>query len=623
MHLKGIHIEGYKCFRQHFEAEFARGLNVLVGENGVGKSAVIDAIRLLLLEDEFGRSPISETDFYQAFDDKGKHAASFKIVGHFDSLSKEEQVAFLPWTSLDGKASLTLVVDNKQNNLGRYRRAVWGGVSRSAIFEWDLFDTICCVYLPPLRDAEAKLREGKGSRLARLLKNLNRKALKQAQLTSDLHPLEKKVQEFNLELASDKNHSISQANAVIKAKLVEALGTVFGQDTHIQFSEVSFNRIVESLRLLFFPQVNADASPDMFRSLEENSLGYNNLIYLATVLAELTVDEDCAQYLKVLLIEEPEAHLHPQLQIRLLKYLEVVAKEKNVQIIVTTHSPVLASAVSVDTVIHLSHSNSILTSVALRKCGLDKSTAFINRWLDATKSTLLFAKGIIMVEGIAEAMLVPVLAKAILKDHNARLGKNAKLLPVSLEDAGVSVVNMNGIFFNHFMQMFCNLSSDKYQNIPIRCAGITDSDPASTDEDGHPLYPTKSNLLPGKNPALKYVEGINKSEWARLYTNLKTFEYDLALEPGNLSVMLDIAKSLLDTDGPIKAKLTQYINKNMGETSEIERAEAASFLLEHIDKGPFAQTLADRLTATTAALTAPVYIKKAVLWSCGGEFNDA
>ncbi|MCV5373761.1 AAA family ATPase, partial [Escherichia coli] len=80
-----------------------------------------------------------------------------------------------------------------------------------------------------------------------------------------------------------------------------------------------------------------------------------------------------------MLIEEPEAHLHPQLQIRLLNYLKSVAdKNNNVQVIVTSHSTVLASSVEIDSIIHLSKSSSP-TATPLRSCGLpDGSIQFIN-----------------------------------------------------------------------------------------------------------------------------------------------------------------------------------------------------------------------------------------------------
>ncbi len=343
MFLKSLNIEGYKNFQKSFNISFSNGLNVLVGENGVGKTGIVNSIRMLLQEDEFGRNPINDSDFYRSFDNKAT-ASEICITGIFDNETEEEEIAFLPWENASGDSQLNLQVDNKTNNRGRFKRTIWGGEAKASAFEWELFDTINCIYLPPLRDAEAKLRESKSSRLARLLKNICKTDLEQHKKAQTLHPLEVKVRDFNQDL-SETDPTIIKANTLIKTRLKDALGDVFGQETHIQYTELNFNRIVESLRLLFFPKIGTSPSSDLFRSLEENSLGYNNILYLATVLAELTEVYDEPEYVKVLLIEEPEAHLHPQLQIRLLKYLENI---KNVQIIVTTHSPVLTSAVSIE-----------------------------------------------------------------------------------------------------------------------------------------------------------------------------------------------------------------------------------------------------------------------------------
>ncbi len=618
MFLEKLKITGYKNFRDEFIVNFSKGLNVLVGENGVGKTAIIDAIRLMLLEDEFGRRGISESDFHRPFEEDAAAAESFRIQAHFGDLSREEMVAFLPWMDPKGNAKLTLDVDNKPKKQGRFRPFRWGGASRASAFEWELFDRINCIYLPPLRDAEAKLREGRGSRLARLLRNLNKN--EEAQ-----NAIETRVKQFNDELAREKTGAISQANELIRERLNEALGRVFAQDTSIRFSETNFNRIVESLRLLFFPRIESVPKQELFRNLEENSLGYNNLIYIATVLAELTTPSEEAEYLRVLLIEEPEAHLHPQLQVRLLKYLEETATESGVQVIVTTHSPVLASSVSLKSIIHLSSSEHIgPCAVSIRSCGLpNKSEAFLSRWLDVTKSTLLFAKGIILVEGIAEAMLLPELAKSVLKKYNEKLNKdNDKKLPETLEDCGVSVINMNGIYFKHFMQLFCNLDSTNGNNLSIRCAGIIDQDPPKDSK------PTPSNKVQGDNPALKLMDKTNKSKWARLYANeLKTFEYDLAFEGDNIKVMANVLTNNWPTDGDVKEKIQKLADKDWKKVSECEKAEAASLLLSKIEdsnnmgKGQFAQLLAEEIKQS-AELTIPKCIYNAVIWACGGNPDD-
>ena len=619
MYLSRLSIDGFKGFHAPFEIEFAAGMNVLVGENGSGKTAVVDAIRMLLQGNDPGRTAFRDTDFYRPFEEGAKPVDRVVISACFSDLTDEEQIAFLPWTNLSAEATLTLHVENKLTPRNYYKRSKWGGASSASIFEWDLMDTINCAYLPPLRDAEARLREGRGSRLAKLLTNITRTEIADADEQGSPHPLEEKISDFNKALEEEQEGPIARANELIRRRLREAVGEMFGQDTAIRFTEAKFNRIVESLRLLFFPKLDSSAPPDAFRGLEENSLGYNNLLYLATVLAELTQPaEGEPEYLRILLIEEPEAHLHPQLQTRLLKFLESQAKMAGLQVIVTTHSPVLASAVAIESVVHMSRSGDGCMAVRLSDCGLSaQSSSFISRWLDATKSTLLFAKGVILVEGIAEALLLPKLAERVIREYNTQQG--CTRISESLEDAGVSIINMNGVYFKHFMQLFCDLSGGGARDLPVRCAGITDKDPKKKSR------PTRARPARGRNPALRLIQLAESSKWCGLYPcELKTFEYDLAMEGENIGVMLGVFSELCPGMHGVDVSAGADAND-----PDAGLAKTSLQLLRRIErstvgKGLFAQALAEKLSSDgTVEFAVPKYIKEAVLWVLGGTDEQA
>lgn len=629
MYLRTLDIQGFKCFGEPFAIELHDGLNVLVGENGAGKTGVISAIRQLFNDSESGKRVISERDFYRGFGRDDVAAEEINIQATFSDLDRDDVIAFDTWCGNHAEAKLTFTALNQESR-GRFKHHTYAGHEYTKAFETEKLDYVHCVYLPPLRDAEIKLREGRQSRLARLLKALCRKDIDTARKARVLHPLEQHVGDFNRELSESDKFAIKAANQRIGESLKAALGAHLSQGTMIQFSEVSFSRIVEGLRLLYFPDLSkADAA--QFRALEENSLGYNNLLYIASILAELTYEADEGQgektYLRLLLIEEPEAHLHPQLQLRLLRHLKKAAEARGMQVIITTHSTVITAAVSVDHVIHLSNL-SRPKAVPLKNCGLPKqSQQFVDRWLDATKSNLLFAKGTILVEGIAEAMVLPALAKIVLQPFGE--GRN------SLDDYGVSVINLGGIYFNHFMQLFCNVKAEHHgENIPVRCSGLTDNDPPKSvaEDDGEgglktiPFLPHAENCIVGNNPALGLRTHISLSEFARLFAGkYKTFEYDIAMEDNNLKTMLIVAAGLWEAqNGTVVKGLKADAKLDFATMTSAQRAPYAGALLDRIDsddigKGIYAQAFAEMLEANGAGFTVPMYIRQAILWACGLE----
>lgn len=610
MYISKLSIKGYKNTRNISEIPLQSGLNILLGENGCGKTAIINALRLILKEHE-SYSALSADDFYCSLDKTHKES-EIEIDADFSDLDEDEKITFLTWCDADFNAHLHLTISENATRPGYFKRKYWGGNSSSSIFEEDTFDRVECIYLPPLRDAESKLSNGKRSRLALLLKK---------QYGENTDTLVSSVRAFNNRITENTDghyKEIDTIRSTINTKLKDALGSQLGQSINLQFSETTFDKIIENIRMVFFPH-SGETNIDKFRDLATNSLGYNNLLYIATVFSELELIRD-SDVFTVLLIEEPEAHLHPQLQVKFVKYLQSLSKTlPNAQIIVSTHSPVLASSVNINCLIHLTEKSDkiIATAMSAKDFGNTVSLNYINRWLDVTKSTMLFSRGIILVEGIAEALLLPRLAKIVLKNYNSYAAETGKpIIANTLDEMGISVININGINFMHFMKLFGNFDSSSGTSIPIYCAGLTDRDP---DKD---IFPVKGSSPTCKNPMNDYIAEINQNEFTRLYISpLKTFEYDLGIN--NPVILATALKSVWSSEtGSVQTELTSIINRNGTYRNEDDLAKDIKYIYEHIEevgKGIFSHALSEIICDD---FTVPQYIEKAVLWACGGINYD-
>ena len=307
----------------------------------------------------------------------------------------------------------------------------------------------------------------------------------------------------------------------------------------------------------------------------QNGLGYNNLIYIATVIGDLIERKNrkTENYL-ALLIEEPEAHLHPQLQNVLFNYLKNIERQ-NIQVLITSHSPTITAKTDMDTVIVMSN-NYDVDQLSLKKIEFEdeKDKNYLKRFLDVTKSQLFFAQGVIFVEGISEAILLQLFSET---------------LGIDLEKNGVEIVNVGGVAFKPFAQLF--ISSQENKRLKIRGAILSDND--------------ESNGEPSKRAQkLKNMECEN----LKIYLARQTFEYELFL---------------LNEDLLTKIFRMLHSKTNLqGTTTEEKAVDLLNKLRSNKDKGDFSHHLAKELIGNNEAkneFKVPEYIQKCIKWVVGIE----
>lgn len=416
---------------------FTKGLNVLIGENDSGKTAIIDAIKLILDTHSSEWVKVDIDDFY-------KNSTRFRIECRFDDLSDDEAKNFTEWLGMEGEVPyLRVILDVGRNGERILPFDIRAGLDNEGYrLTAGARDYLKTTYLKPLRDAKSELMPRKSSRLSQIL--AGHEAFKDK---DENHYLKEVFAKLNTELEDYfKNEKKGDKKGKeLKEKLEGYLNKFFGQERSANFS-ITKKKLKEILEILKL-------------ALEEENLGLgsHNLLFIATEL--LNLERSNWNGLRLGLIEELEAHLHPQAQLKVIEYLQELTEQNGskVQLILTTHSPNLGSKVMLENLIICSNGKVFPMGHSYTK--LDASDyKFLERFLDVTKANLFFAKGVILVEGWAEELILPALAKKIDCD---------------LTQNGVSIVNVGSTAFLRYSKIFQRESGPE---IEILVSVITDLD---------------------------------------------------------------------------------------------------------------------------------------------------
>ncbi|MEK5203272.1 AAA family ATPase [Bacillus sp. FSL R10-2789] len=493
--------------------KFNQGLNLLVGENDSGKTAIVDAIKYTILTQSYESLRIELEDFHIPVgeSDEDKRAQELRIECIFRGFSDLEAKNFLEWLGMEKNSDeiyeyylkVFLIAKRKGNHI--YYDIKAGSDQEGKALNGEARSLLRTTYLKPLRDAEKEMASKRNSRLSQILES------HEAFKGKEDHYLYEIIQEAN-----DKVKSYFKGRDTSGEELTDQEGKKILEQINVYLeSFAGENKILSSdfnISPLRLKNILERLNLELIES--KSGLGSHNLLFIATEL--LLLKRDNYQGLKLALVEEIEAHLHVQAQMRLIDFLQEEVENSNLQLIMTTHSTDLASKVNLSNLIICKDGAAF--SMGYEYTELSKGDyLFLERFLDSTKANLFFAQGVILVEGDAENLLIPTIADIIEKP---------------LSKYGVSIVNVGNTAFLRYSRIF-KRKNPEIGSLKIPVAAITDNDvrpdlykikdpQAKTWED----LDTERPIEQRRGERKSRIEGQD----VKLYISpVWTLEYDIAL----------------------------------------------------------------------------------------------
>lgn len=581
MHITKLSLVNYRNFAAT-ALDFNAGVNTVIGENGTGKTNLFRAVRLLLDAKMLPSAyRLNEEDFHRSLGDWRGHWIIISI--EFDQVSDDEsiQALFLHGTGVAEESTVRRATYNlifrprrevrhqlsqltSGDNIGlatirnsitiadyetiftgrstgdfvdpNFYKAVVGDfdavkfndvlhppeIGATLPKQLSIAKEISFSFVPALRDVVRDFQENRPNPLRNLLKSKSGAI----DLTA-FEVIANKVVDLNQSI--EKWPDVGLITEDIRQTISETVGDAYSPSSLRIRSDLpsDADQLFQSLKLF----VGEDGE-SFEGGIHQLSLGGANLIYLTLKLLEFKYSQATMPIANFLLIEEPEAHIHTHIQKTLFDRLNYDAT----QIIYSTHSTQISEVSNVKNMNILGRESGIVEAFQPAK-GLDeKLVRNVQRYLDAVRSNLLFARSVILVEGDAEEILIPVMVK--------------KLLGIGLDEFGISLVNIRSTGFENVASLFHD------ERIRKRCAIITDLDAPIEEidpDDEDKSRATKREKMArsaesGKERKARLDAFAKGNQWVDVFYARHTFEVDFVASGNDALVRGLVGETWKTTD---------------------------------------------------------------------------
>lgn len=642
MYINSLKIRNFRNFSKA-QLTFKKGVNTVLGENGSGKTNALYAMRLLL-DDSLPRNVVKliESDFYRGLGEwRGhwiiisiefselaasegcqmlKHAAGQMDQGDtgtltyyyrpclrvrqalYDAAEKDDQDTveeIIESISVEdyevlftGRASADIMDDDFYTELvGDFESGTFPSPTE---IDLNLFGTrisplheeISFTFVKALRDVISDLKNYRSSPLINLLRNIKSEISieDEDEIVDAVDSLNSKISELQ---------PIKKISDGIQKTLHNTVGHTFSPIIDIESSLPSdLEKLFQKLSLTV-----GDNNVDGYGGdLSELSLGGANLIYLALKLLEYEQKGIAGRSAQFLVIEEPEAHIHTHIQKSLFEN-HAVGKT---QVFLSTHSTHISSASKISQMNILGVTDGGIDVFMPSNSLTPARCARIERYLNATRSTLLFAKGVILVEGDAELILIPILVKSV--------------FGISLDELGISLISMDSAFFEYISELFHE------DRIRRNCAIITDLDksivplPEAPEDDNEKQKSCRASQASGEARREKLDKHVLKNNYVSVFYAENTFEVDFLKADNSIEVVKALSKIYTKA-----TNISHSTKKIKSGDLEIYGREVLR-LANKVGKGWFSLLLSETVSSNTYI---PNYIIRAIAFACNHNLDDS